>query len=784
MAEPVAAGDLHELILRLSARLASLLEEAIDAGVEEALGEVGHATGADRVYVMTYEHEAGTFSNSHEWVAADVSAERATVQECPIAWLEPWSAAFAAGEAVAIERLEQLPASAAALRADLERQRVRSVLWVPLPGPRELLGFVGFDAVRSVRRWSTVETDLLRATGNVIAAALERKRAASERDQASARLRAIAALVPGVVYQSQVDVDGRMWFPFASNGARDLFGVTPEALQRDATVAFERVHPDDLPALMASIERSRAELAEWQQEFRMHDAAGALRWLRGHAVPTRLGDGATLWHGLVTDVTEARGLAEALRQREALLNRITGTLRDIVVVTDAEMRITFVSPSVERVLGFAVDEVQGAPLTRFLHEAELPLAERHLATGFRERDGRTLVHRVRHADGSSRSFETLIHVLGGAPHECGAVFSARDVSERMAAQQRLEGEVAFRTALVELTNDMLGQSLDERFYQQVLERTLALVPDGQGGSLVLQDDDGRYRFVAAVGFDLDVLRTLRLTPAELGPRAPSVERVSVRDIQGRLTPERLQVFARAGRLEEIQTTLSLPITTGGVPRGYMNLDNFESPEAFAEDSHGIAEALTAQVGIALQRLQLERDLEIERRRYERLASHDPLTGLPNRRLFHDRLDQAVTRAQRRRRQVALLYVDLDDFKHVNDSLGHEAGDALLVVCAERLVGLVRAEDTVARLGGDEFAVVLLEVRGREDAGRVAAKLLEAFETPFSVLGRDVAARASVGIALFPDDAGNGTGLMRAADAAMYRVKQSGKGTYGFHQGGS
>lgn len=780
MAAMLDGSDLHGLILRLSAHLTSLLEEEIDAGVEAALGEVGRATGADRVYVMAFDDAAGTFSNSHEWVAPGIASERDRSQGLPLTWKAPWFPAFVAGEAVAIERLDQLPSGAATLRAELERQQVRSALWVPMPGPGGPLGFVGFDAVRAQRSWGPVETDLLRAAGNVIAAALERKQAAAERDQASARLLAIAALVPGVVYQLQADADGRMWFPFASSRARDLFGVTPEALQRDASAAFERVHHDDLPALMLSIERSRAALAEWREEFRMHDAAGSVRWLRGHATPTRLDGGATLWHGLVSDVTDTRSLAEALQEREALLSRITGTLRDIVVVTDAEMRITFVSPSVERVLGFAVDEVRGAPLTRFLHEAELPLAEHHVASGFRERDGRTLVHRVVHADGSSRYFETLIHVLGGALHERGAVFSARDVSERIAEQQRLEREVAFRTALVALTNDMLGQSLDERFYQQVLERTIALVPDAQGGSLLLQDDDGCYRFVAAVGFDLDVLRTLRLTPDELGPRSPSVERVSVHDTQGRLAPDRLQVFARAGRLEEIQSTLSLPITTGGVARGYMNLDNFASPAAFAEDSHGIAEALTAQVGIALQRLQLERDLETERRRYERLASHDPLTGLPNRRLFQDRLEQAVTLAQRRGRQVALLYVDLDNFKDVNDSFGHEAGDTLLVTCAERLVGLVRAEDTVARLGGDEFAVVLLDVRGREGARLVAAKLLEAFGTPFRLRGHDVVVRASVGIALYPDDAAHGTGLMRAADVAMYQVKQAGKGAYAFH----
>ncbi|TVR96170.1 MAG: GGDEF domain-containing protein, partial [Trueperaceae bacterium] len=178
----------------------------------------------------------------------------------------------------------------------------------------------------------------------------------------------------------------------------------------------------------------------------------------------------------------------------------------------------------------------------------------------------------------------------------------------------------------------------------------------------------------------------------------------------------------------------------------------------------------------------ERDLEAERRRYERLASHDPLTGLPNRRLFQDRLEQTVARAHRRKSGVALLYLDLDGFKDVNDTLGHDVGDELLEAAAKRLVEQVRAEDTVARLGGDEFGVILADVAQREDAGLVAEKLGEAIDAPFSLRGRNVLVGVSIGIALYPDDARLSDGLMKAADVAMYRVKQEGKGTFAFFGG--
>jgi diguanylate cyclase (GGDEF)-like protein/PAS domain S-box-containing protein len=780
--EATVSADVHhermlrDLILRLSARLAAVLEDDVDASVIDALALVGERTGADRAYVMRFDHEASTFDNTHEWVSGGISSERLRVQAAPMRWMEPWLERFRAGEAVAIHDVRVLREGSDELLRELQAQSIVSVLWVPLPGPRALLGFVGFDAVRSKRTWSGAEVDLLRAAANVIAGALARVDAVVERDLASERLRTVAALVPGVVYQYQVEGDGRSSFPYVSPGIADLTALSPDGLRRDGSLVVERIHPDDRKAVFAARERSREELSPWSTEFRVRDRHDRWRWLRGQALPQRLASGATLWHGVIVDVSEELALADALRARQSELARITETLRDIVVLTESDLRIRYVSPSVRDVLGFEAEDVVGRRVTDFLHEDELEIARRHLASGFRERDGATLVHRMRHADGSVRYFESLVHVLAAGE---GALFSARDVTERVAYQQRLEREVAFRAALVALTNDMLDHALDERFYQQVLERAIALVPDAQGGSLLLQAADGSYRFVAAVGFDLAELQALQLQPGEMGDRPATVARVAVRDLATRLSPERRAVLEGAGRIDQIETTLSVPIIASSVLRGYMNLDNFASADAFDQDSHEIAEALSAQVGVALQRLQLERELQQERNRYQRMASHDALTGLPNRRLFQDRLDQALLRAQRRGHAIALMYLDLDGFKDVNDSYGHDVGDELLAAVSARLVGLVRAEDTVARLGGDEFALVLTDVTSKVSADLVASKLLAALEAPFSVCDDAVVIGASVGIALFPLDAEHTDGLMKAADMAMYRVKQGGKGAYAF-----
>ena len=155
------------------------------------------------------------------------------------------------------------------------------------------------------------------------------------------------------------------------------------------------------------------------------------------------------------------------------------------------------------------------------------------------------------------------------------------------------------------------------------------------------------------------------------------------------------------------------------------------------------------------------------------AHHDTLTGLPNRRLLDDRLRQALHLAQRRDARLAVMLVDLDDFKQVNDRFGHRAGDAVLREVAQRLAACMRKADTLARQGGDEFVVVIPELAQENDCEVVADKILRALEPPVTVERQAVRVGASIGVSLYPADARDGEALLRNADAAMYRAKQSG-----------
>jgi len=159
------------------------------------------------------------------------------------------------------------------------------------------------------------------------------------------------------------------------------------------------------------------------------------------------------------------------------------------------------------------------------------------------------------------------------------------------------------------------------------------------------------------------------------------------------------------------------------------------------------------------------------------AFYDPLTKLPNRALFVDRLDRMLTRVKRRRGSVAVLFLDLDNFKLVNDSLGHEMGDQLLLAVARRLQGSVRVEDTVARFGGDEFAIAAADIGQQADAVRIAARVAEQLAAPFSLNGQEVYVTSSVGIALNRSEHDRPESLLRDADTAMYKAKVNGKSRF-------
>jgi diguanylate cyclase (GGDEF)-like protein len=192
--------------------------------------------------------------------------------------------------------------------------------------------------------------------------------------------------------------------------------------------------------------------------------------------------------------------------------------------------------------------------------------------------------------------------------------------------------------------------------------------------------------------------------------------------------------------------------------------------ALAHSFHSMASKLNAQVG----------ELEDKKLHLDYLAHHDQLTTLPNRLLFLDRLKQGIHKAERNGERLALLFIDLDRFKHINDSLGHLVGDEVLKMVAARLLEHVRREDTISRLGGDEFTILLEELHTPTDATGIAQKLIALFKEPFVVGGQEFYLSCSIGISVYPENGVQAEDLLRNADAAMYKAKEQGRNNFQFY----
>jgi diguanylate cyclase (GGDEF)-like protein len=229
-------------------------------------------------------------------------------------------------------------------------------------------------------------------------------------------------------------------------------------------------------------------------------------------------------------------------------------------------------------------------------------------------------------------------------------------------------------------------------------------------------------------------------------------------------------------LKEIKTDSYLPVLVITAQKGHKLQALQAGAKDFVSKPFDLMEAQTRIHNMLEVRL-LYKKVELYSHEMESLALHDELTGLPNRRLLMDRLSLAIAHARRNKRTMAVMFLDLDGFKQINDTLGHDAGDTLLNMVAARLVSVVRQEDTVARLGGDEFVIALWELNRGDDVAKLASKVILAVSQPYSIQGHVVNMTVSVGIGIYPTHGEDEETLMKSADLALYEAKHTGKNGY-------
>jgi diguanylate cyclase (GGDEF)-like protein/PAS domain S-box-containing protein len=438
----------------------------------------------------------------------------------------------------------------------------------------------------------------------------------------------------------------------------------------------------------------------------------------------------------IRDISVRKAAEEHLAQMEGRYRGLLEAAPDAMVVVNPDGEIVLLNVQAEKQFGYRRDELVGQKVKNIIPEG---FAERLIADGTRtaaealaQQIGTGLELIGRRKDGSEFPIEIMLSPLESAE---GILVTAaiRDISVRKAAEEHLAQMEGRYRGLLEAAPD-------------------AMVVVNQGGEIVLLNVQAEKQF---------------------GYRRDELVGQKVRNIIPEGFAERLVADALRSAAEALAQQIGTGIELTGRRK-----DGSEFPiEIMLSPLEG-AEGILVTAAI--------RDITTRKKAEAQMihsSEHDFLTGLPNRLLLNDRVNQAILFARRHRTKVAVLFLDLDGFKHINDSLGHPTGDKLLQSIAQRLVDCVRGSDTVSRQGGDEFVVLLSEEEQPEDAAITARKMLKAVAEVHSIDQRDLHVTSSVGVSVYPDDGLDAETLIKNADTAMYQAKENGRQRYQFFESG-
>ncbi|MCK6392789.1 diguanylate cyclase [Zoogloea sp.] len=432
------------------------------------------------------------------------------------------------------------------------------------------------------------------------------------------------------------------------------------------------------------------------------------------------------------------------RQLENRLLKCVDLLLDAVFLVDEDGHIVYVNSACQGILGYTPAEMIGRSMADFILPDDRPLTARESAQVMAGHGRVGFENRYVHKDGHT------VHIMWSARWSEAdrlRIGVARDVTRQKRAEAIQIATYAVSEAAHQATDlDSLFEWIHAIIAGQVPLAGLAVAIRAPRGELSFPYQRGE----GGASPILDEARAHALCT-----------RVMAEGTALHLSTDTLEL-ASAGQSPRYASWLILPLVTRQEAIGALAL---QAPAGARYDDadRELLHFVSAQVATAIEHGQLKAELL-------RAARYDELTSLPNRRLFHDRLNTALARSRRRPCGMALLYIDIDDFKHVNDTLGHAAGDLLLQHIARRLEGCVRKADTVARLGGDEFVVILEEVHGPDDAREVADKIRSALRNYIRIDDSLLRTEASIGIAIYPENGTNAEALLKHADGGMYREK--------------
>ena len=507
-----------------------------------------------------------------------------------------------------------------------------------------------------------------------------------------------------------------------------LLGYSPgELIGRPVLDIF---HEEDRNTVKRHMEESLREpdrVTFW--EVRKVRKDGSVIWVKEFARTLASADRKPRIYIACEDITDRKRAEEALKESEEHYRELVESANSIILKTDPLGRITFFNEFARKFFGYTGDEIMGKNIIGTI-------------TPVKESTGRDLSRMINDVLRNPDRYEVVVNenvrkngehvwvswtnkvMRDSAGKFIGILSIGSDISER----KRVEERASFFSSAIENSSQPF----------------VALYPDG----CIMQFNSA---YVELTGYRPDEL--YRMTMMDLTPS----EYHDYEEI-------RLEELRRTGRPHTYQ-------------KEYLRKDGTRVPLEvkvhLAADAQGRPEYYYAFVADITERKKMEAEIS-------HMAHHDPLTGLPNRRLFMNVFSVEIAQARRNRKKLAILFLDLDRFKEINDTLGHEAGDGLLKSVAARLKTKTRQSDTIARIGGDEFSIILADIAHTEGISHIARKILKSFREPFIVAGHELSVTTSMGISVYPDDDADMERLLRCADIAMYYAKRRGGDNYQFY----
>ncbi len=450
-------------------------------------------------------------------------------------------------------------------------------------------------------------------------------------------------------------------------------------------------------------------------------------------------DEGTLVTAAIRDISVRKVAEVHLAQMEGRYRGLLEAAPDAMVVVNDEGEIVLLNLQAEKQFGYPRDELLGQKVTNIIPEgfAERLISDRTrtAAEALAQQIGTGIELTARCKNGRAFPVEIMLSPLE-SPEGILVTAAIRDISVRKTAEVHLAQMEGRYRGLLEAAPD-------------------AMVVVNEEGDIVILNLQAEKQF----GYRRDEL---------LGQKVTNIIPIGFAE---RLIADSTRTAAEA-LAQQIGTGIEL--TARRKDGSAFPIEIMLSPLESAEEILVTAAIRDISVRKVAEAAALAMTLQMAHS-----AEHDFLTGLPNRMLLNDRVGQAIALAQRHAYKVAILFLDVDGFKHINDSLGHPIGDKLLKSIAERLIGCVRASDTVSRQGGDEFVVLLSEVEQEEDTAILARRMLQQVMQTHTINGQDLHITASIGVSVYPDDGMNAETLIKNADTAMYQAKEKGRQSYQF-----